>query len=236
MAPGWQLCSGLCHHFCNTCCIFVGYPDTLTDMDYARPVEALIPGAQGRILGALVRAGAPLNLRTLAQLSGISPGQASRVLPRLVELGVVRRTEVPPSALFELPDRNFGARLVRDLSDAHGALLLELRTTAEELRPAPASVVLFGSAATGAARAGSDIDVLIVRPADGVDEDAWTTSLINWVSRIREFSGNPVNLLEETETDIPRLLRSRRSLWETIRAQGVLVAGKPLHEVARQSA
>jgi predicted nucleotidyltransferase len=205
-------------------------------MDYVRPVEALIPGAQGRILGALARAGAPLNLRTLAQLSGISAGQASRVLPGLVELGVVRRTEVPPSALFELPVRSFGARLVRELSDAHGALLRELRTTAAKLRPAPASVVLFGSAATGAARAGSDIDVLVVRPSDNADEEAWTTSLINWVFQIREFSGNPVNLVEENEADIPRLLNSRRSLWKTIRTQGVLVAGKPLDELVRQSA
>jgi len=205
-------------------------------MDYIRPVEALIPGAQGRILGALVRAGAPLNLRTLAQLSGISAGQASRVLPGLVNLGVVRRTEVPPSALFELPERSFASRLVRELSDAHGALLRELRTTAAKLRPAPASVVLFGSAATGQARATSDIDVLIVHPAGDVDEDAWTASLINWVTRIREFSGNPVNLVEEPEADIPKLLSSRRSLWEAIRTQGILLAGKPLDELARQSA
>jgi predicted nucleotidyltransferase len=205
-------------------------------MDYARPVEALIPGAQGRILGALARAGAPVNLRSLAQLSGISAGQASRVLPGLVELGVVRRTEVPPSALFELPDRSFSARLVRELSDAHGALLRELRTTAAKLRPAPASVVLFGSAATEAARVGSDIDVLVVRPSDDVDEDAWTAALIGWVSMTREFSGNPVNILEEDEEDIPRLLRSRRSLWEEIRTQGILLAGKPLDELARKSA
>ena len=205
-------------------------------MDYVRPVEALIPGAQGRILGALARAGAPLNLRTLARLSDISAGQASRVLPRLVEQGVVRRTEVPPSALFDLPDQSFGAQLVREISDAHGALLRELRTTAAKLRPAPASVVLFGSAATGRARAASDIDVLIVRSADDADEGVWTTSLMKWVSRIREFSGNPVNLLEESEADIPRLLSSRRSLWETIRTEGVLVAGRPLDELARKSA
>ena len=78
--------------------------------------------------------------------------------------------------------------------------------------------------------------MLIVRPADNVDHDVWTASLINWVTRIREFSGNPVNLVEESEADIPRLLSSRRSLWETIRTQGILLAGKPLDELARQSA
>ncbi|MGH2788483.1 MAG: MarR family transcriptional regulator [Actinomycetota bacterium] len=205
-------------------------------MDYRQPVEALIPGAQGRILGVLARAGAPLNLRTIARLAGISPGQASRVLPRLVELGVVQRTEVPPSALFELPKRNFAAELVRDLADAHGALLQELRRTAARLRPAPASMVLFGSAATGEARTRSDIDVLVVRPVDATDDDAWTAAVTRWAALIREFSGNPVNALEEDEGDIRRLLRSRRSLWEAIRSQGVLLAGKPLDELARKSA
>lgn len=205
-------------------------------VDYRKPVEALIPGAQGRILGVLARAGAPLNLRTLARLAGISPGQASRVLPRLVELGVVQRTEVPPSALFELPKQNFAAELVRDLVDAHGALLQEMRRTGAKLRPAAASMVLFGSAATGDARASSDIDVLIVRRADATDDDVWTAAITRWVAHIREFSGNPVNVLEEEERDIPRLLRSRRSLWDSIRSQGVLLAGKPLDELARKSA
>lgn len=205
-------------------------------MDYRQPVEALIPGAQGRILGVLARSGAPLNLRTLARLAGISPGQASRVLPRLVELGAVRRTEVPPSALFELPKHNFAADLVRALSDAPGALLQEMRKTTARLRPAPASVVLFGSAATGEAGADSDIDLLVVRPAGDTDDDAWTPAIMKWTAHIREFSGNPVNVLEENEEDIPRLLRSRRSLWDSIRSQGVLLSGKSLDELARKSA
>ncbi|MGH9197034.1 MAG: nucleotidyltransferase domain-containing protein [Acidimicrobiia bacterium] len=205
-------------------------------MDYRQPVEALIPGAQGRILGVLARAGAPLNLRTIARLAGISPGQASRVLPRLVDLGVVRRTEVPPSALFELPKGSFGAAMVRDLSNAHGALLQEMQKSASKFRPAPTSVVLFGSAATGEASADSDIDVLVVRPASVTDDDEWTSAVMKWVAHIREFSGNPVNVLEEDEADIPRLLRSRRSLWESIRSGGLLLAGKALDELARKSA
>lgn len=216
-------------HFCCLPC----YP---AGVDFRQPVESLVPGAQGQILGVLARAGAPLNLRTIAGLARISPGQASRVLPRLVELGVVRRTDVPPSALFELPKQNFAAGLIRDLSDAHGALLQELRRTAAKLRPAPVSVVLFGSAATGEVRADSDIDVLVVRPVDVTDDDAWTTAVMRWAAHIREFSGNPVNVLEENEGDIPRLLRSRRSLWESIRSHGVLLAGKHLDELAVKSA
>lgn len=199
-------------------------------------METLIPGAQGKLLGVLARAGGPLNLRTLARLARISSGQASRVLPRLVDLGVVERTDVPPSALFELPSGGFAARLVRDLSNARDLLLQEMRKTAARLKPAPASIVLFGSVATGSARAGSDIDVLFVRPTGAMDDDAWTAGLMKWTSRIREFSGNPVNVMEEHEEDIPQLLRSGRGLWDTIRSEGFLLAGKPLEELARKSA
>jgi hypothetical protein len=80
------------------------------------------------------------------------------------------------------------------------------------------------------------IDVLFVRSSGDANDDAWTSSLMTWVSRIREFSGNPVNVIEENEEDIPRLLRSRRSLWETIRTEGVLLAGKPLDDLARKIA
>lgn len=79
-------------------------------MDFLRPVEAIVPGAQGRVLAVLVETTAELNLRTLAELAGVSQAQASRVLPRLVELGVVERREVPPASLFRLVPEHVGSR------------------------------------------------------------------------------------------------------------------------------
>src|SRR5680860_1498441 len=49
-------------------------------VDFVRPIESIIPGAQGRLLGALARVEAPLNLRRLAQVSRVSLAQASRCL------------------------------------------------------------------------------------------------------------------------------------------------------------
>lgn len=71
-------------------------------VDFVRPIEAIVPGAQGRVLAVLVETAAELNLRTIAKRAGVSLAQASRVLPGLVELGVVERREVPPSSLFRL--------------------------------------------------------------------------------------------------------------------------------------
>ena len=65
-------------------------------VDFVRPVEAIVPGAQGRVLAVVAETSAELNLRPIAELAGVSQAQVSRVLPGLVDLGVLERREVPP--------------------------------------------------------------------------------------------------------------------------------------------
>ncbi|HEX9467800.1 MAG TPA: helix-turn-helix domain-containing protein, partial [Acidimicrobiia bacterium] len=81
-------------------------------MDFRRPVEALIPDAQGRILATLARTTEELTLSTLADLSGVSLAHAARIVPRLVDLGVVERRDVPPAVLVRLVPEHLAARAV----------------------------------------------------------------------------------------------------------------------------
>ena len=134
-------------------------------MDFRRPVEVLIPDAQGRVLGALTRTTDELTLTTLADLSGVSLAHAARIVPRLVELGVVERREVPPAVLVRLVPDNLAARLLLALADLRHALLDELRKSTQKIEPSPANVTLFGSFARGDDDAASDIDVVVVRPS-----------------------------------------------------------------------
>lgn len=198
-------------------------------MDFVRPVEALIPGVQGRILAALARTTAEINLRTVADLAGVSPAQATRVLSRLVDLGVVNRRDVPPSALFQLARENIAARVVVELAALREITLKELASLAQKLVPRAVNVTLFGSLARGDAGADSDIDMLIVR-ARGVaeDDDQWTELLAMFTDRVRERTGNPMNIVEVSESEIGQLLRSRRTLWGDVRAEGRTLAGEPL--------
>jgi DNA-binding transcriptional ArsR family regulator len=85
-------------------------------VDFRRPVHAVIPGVQGRILAVLAETTAELNLRTIARLADVSPAQASRVLPQLVKLGLVKSREAPPSALFTLINDNIAARAMLGLT------------------------------------------------------------------------------------------------------------------------
>ncbi len=189
----------------------------------------LIPDAQGRVLGALTRTTDELTLTTLADLSGVSLAHAARIVPRLVELGVVERREVPPAVLVRLVPDNLAARLLLALADLRHALLDELRKSAHKIEPSPANVTLFGSFARGDDDAASDIDVVVVRPsAVSEDDAAWSESIARWEAHGRRVSGNAVNRIEVRDDEVPRLMRSRRPLWQTIRREGITLQGQPL--------
>lgn len=202
-------------------------------MDFRRPVETVIPGAQGRLLAALAGTTSLLSLRTLAGLADVSPAQASRLLPRLAELGLVERVDVPPSALFRLVDGNLGAQLVRQLADLRRTALARLGCLVGSMEPAPWCGLVFGSMATGEAEAGSDVDVLVVRP-DAVDEDddSWHDAVERFRASARELTGNPVSVLEVSQAHLSDRLRSGEPLWRDIAEHGIVIHGPPLPAIA----
>ena len=202
-------------------------------MDFVRPIEAVIPGVQGRVLAVLAETTAELNLRTIARLSGVSLAQVSRVLPGLVDLGLVERREAPPSSLFRLVPEHVAAGPLVSLARARDGVIEEMRRVAAALDVAPVSVIVFGSFARGEADAESDIDTVFVRPMS-IDEsdEAWADSVEQWRSQIRRISGNPVEVLEVGSDEIGARLRSRQPVWRDIRREGIVVHGQALDEFA----
>jgi len=196
-------------------------------MDFVHPVQAVIPGAQGRVLAVLAETSAELNLRTIARLAGVSVAQASRVLPLLVELGLVERREVPPSSLFRLERTNVAARAVIDLARSRDTVLDAIGDAAKLMPVVPASIIVFGSFARGEAGAQSDIDAVVVRPDDASDDDddAWATSLEDWRRKVRTITGNSVEVLEISRVEAGSRLASKSRLWRDIVRDGVAVHG-----------
>lgn len=205
-------------------------------MDFTRPVEAVVPDAQGRILAVLCRTTAELNLRTLAELSGVSLAHAARVVPRLVELGMVDRREVPPSVLVRIVPEHLAVRPLLALAGLRESLLEELRQSAKRIRPAPANITLFGSMARGDGDAASDLDLVIVRAAGVEEADAvWERTVATYLDRIARVSGNPVNRIDVGIDEVPGLVRSRAEVWRAVRREGIVLAGCSFDDLAVRS-
>jgi len=201
-------------------------------VDFVHPVEAVIPGTQGRVLAVLAETTAELNLRTVARLASVSPAQTSRVFPGLVELGIVERREVPPSSLFRLSRQNVAAQVVVELARSRDIALHQMGSAAGELPVPPVSVIIFGSFARREADWHSDIDAVIVRP-DGIDadDDTWIAGVEQWREAVRAITGNPVEVIETAQTDAAMKLSSKRSLWRDVARDGVVVHGATLDEL-----
>lgn len=201
-------------------------------MDFVRPIEAIVPGAQGRVLAVLAETTAELNLRTIAQLAGISQAQASRLLPDLVALGVVERREVPPASLIRFVPEHVASQALLALARSTDTVLDEMGRLAGALPQPPVSVIVFGSFARREAEVESDIDVVIVRPAQvDEDDDAWSASLETWRRDVRRLTGNQVEILEVSADEAATKLAGRGGVWADIRRDARVVHGLGIDEL-----
>lgn len=204
-------------------------------MDFRHPVEAVVGGTRGRLLAVLAQTTAPLTLRRLARLASVSPAQASRVMPALVGLGLVERSEVPPASQFLLNRQNVAARFIVELADVRQAVFSRIGDAARDIEPAPMSVIVFGSLARGDADTESDVDLVVVRPDQvGEDDDRWSDSVDDWRRRVGAITGNDVELVEASASEATRKLRGRSGLWRNIKRDGVTVYGATITDLMEQ--
>ena len=208
-------------------------------MDFSRPVEALIPGAQGRVLGALARVDAELPVSTLAAVAGVGRTRASAVLGKLADLGVVSRREVGPTVLVRLERRNAVGELVAGLAGLRSGVIEALRQLAAGLDPPPVGLFLFGSLARGNADLASDIDFLAVRP-EGADEARWAASLTEFSAHARILTGNRIQVLDYELSDLRRRYTTDDDaagalFWRSVAEDALTLVGADFREIVEGS-
>jgi len=200
-------------------------------VDFRQPVEAVIPGAQGKLLAVFAETTAGLSVRTAARLSGVSLAQTSRILPELATLGILDRTEIPPSTVYQLVEENAASRAIRSLARSRDRVLSELGELAKLMVIPPVSIIVFGSFARGEAGRESDVDIVMVRGSCIDASSEWSEGLDEWRRSARRLTGNEVEVMEVDEFDVSLRLRSRRPIWQDIRREGIVVFGKTLQEL-----
>lgn len=196
-------------------------------MDVSRPFAAISPGVDADVLVVLAGSTKPRSGRELARRAGRSNTGVQHVLDRLVEHGLVNREEVGRTFLYELNRDHLLAPTVEQMAGARAELVRRLRDAIDGWEVPPVHASLFGSAARGDGDASSDIDLLVVRPADVDPEDAtWRDQLDELADSVRRWTGNNAGIAEVSEGELPRLRKDRPPVVEEVSEDAVDLAGE----------
>ncbi len=203
-------------------------------MDYVRPVEAVIPGATGRLLAALARIEAELPVSTVANIAGVGRTRASGIIAELSALGVVERREIGRTVLVSLARQSAAGELIDRLAHLDSEVIARLRSLAAKIEPAPETLLVFGSFARGEADADSDLDVLAVR-SPTANPETWAASVSAFAEHAQALAGNQVQLLDYDLDDLRRKAGSRakegREFWREVRRDAIVLVGSPFDDL-----
>ncbi|MDQ4041582.1 MAG: nucleotidyltransferase domain-containing protein, partial [Actinomycetota bacterium] len=187
----------------------------------------------GDVLAVLGGADASFTGREVHRLVGHSSEEGvRRTLNRLVAHGVVLRREAGRAHLYRLNREHLAAPAVEVLASLRLRLLDRLREAIGGWSIPPLAAAVFGSVARGEAGPASDLDVLVVRPANlEPDDPVWEDQLFALGRSATAWTGNVTRLLELGQDELPDAGRVLRDAL----AEGLFVAGSA-HEVKRLTA
>lgn len=173
-------------------------------MDLSRPLTVLSPTVDADVLAALASAETAFSGRQLHRVVGRhSQTGVNRVLHRLVHEGIVVRTTVGAARSYSLNREHLQANAIVELVRVRERLIERLRDTLDGWTHEPHFAAMFGSSATGEHTSDSDIDVIIVRPAD-VDEDDedWADDLVELRTAVNRWTGNRCDMIEYSRSEV----------------------------------
>jgi predicted nucleotidyltransferase len=186
-------------------------------MDVSMPISSVVPSLDGPVLVALAATTAPASLAEVHRRAGRGSKSGVReVLLRMIEVGLV--DDVPGG--FVLNREHVAAPAVAMLADLHGELVRRIRSTVDEWGGEVALVGLFGSAARRDGDSSSDIDLLVVSDAEGMDD------LIDTLTgQVRSWTGNRAQVIGMPAAELGRLRRAKEPIVARWDAEVVVICG-----------
>lgn len=206
-------------------------------MDVAHPYTAVAPGLESAVLVVLAGTTAPLTGRQVARRvqRGSQPA-VSAALERLAQQGLVHREPAGRAYLHTLNRSHIAAPIAELLAGLRTELLTRLRTALGSWDLPPMHASMFGSAARGDGDSESDIDLLIVRPADVDDEDPrWRPQLEALNESVYSWTGNHAGVIELSESELSRLRDAPPPILGDLRDDGIDLAGIPVRRLFKEN-
>lgn len=201
-------------------------------MDWRRPTEALIPGLAGAVLRQLHAVRAPQTVANVHARAGTGSRNGVRyALEGLVDQGIVTRTSVGNTAVYELNDDHVAYRSLAAALDGYRPyeeLRARLRNLAAERpwRGDACDLALYGSVVRREATVDSDVDLLLVVPDERGVDDPGVDELVDELHvAVRRWTGNRAHVDVRTRSEVQAAVRDGDPIAESWRREADFVFG-----------
>lgn len=192
-------------------------------VDIGSPISALVGGARGKLLEALVRSDRSYSIREWARRSGIGHYQAKVLLDEFAKMGLVQSIVAGRSHVFTAVPESALRRRLQGLFDIRDDIVASARQRAFDA-PDGVTVILFGSVARDQPKGSSDVDICIVGPRLALVED-WVDS---YVATTRRVSGLPVNILRFDDAEWKDAVHAGERVVLEIEKDGIVLTPETL--------
>lgn len=176
-----------------------------------------MPGARGAVLAVLLRTGAPLTGRRVHALieDRHSLGAVQQALRDLDRLGLITTETIGRAGVHRINEGHAAIAPLRALASPIEMLTRVVREAASGVD----AVIVFGSVARGDARADSDIDLVVIAPAE------WA-GRADLQQKVQEGLGNDCDVLHLTREHFDLAPEEREPVIAEILRDGVALVGK----------
>lgn len=187
------------------------------------PFSVVTSSVDGDVLGVLAASTDEFTMGRLARLiphrsvSGIR-----NAAERLVDQGVVWSRDVGRIRTYTFNDAHILAEAIRAIPAAREELLTRMRSQVEQWPTAPLFGAIFGSAARGDMTVESDVDVFLLLPDDG-EEEEWGATIGSLEEMITVWTGNDGRVVEVRAGDV--MGGEHRTLVAEVRRDGIPFTG-----------
>jgi predicted nucleotidyltransferase len=191
------------------------------------------------ILRSLAGRSSPVTAAQLTRIAGVgTEAGVRRAAERLAAHGVCLTQDVGGRVVYTLNYDHVLYDAVTALLKADRELPRRLKSALADWEPAPASAVLFGSAARRDGDVGSDVDLLLVRPPQLTEarKREWLRQVHGLRTEVQHWTGNRLQVLDWTTPVLRRHARAREPLVDAILGDGVTVSGAQLTGLLERSA
>lgn len=205
-------------------------------MNLSRPATTLLSKLDAIVLSVLYRSERAATVREIHRVGGAGSYEGvRRALLRLASTGLLKMDERRAGTFYHLNRAHLAYETLESLLTMRARLIAMLEQAVQRWEEQPVHVSLFGSFARQEGDTGSDIDVLAVFEDNTYSNEAlWADQVSELESAIGEWTGNTATVFALGMNDLRAMAKGKRAaeLWQSVRADHVVVVGPALTELA----